>query len=75
MLQEVARITDGKYFRATDRESLQKIFKEIDQLEKTKIEVKQFTRYKELFVNWLALGLGVLVLEIVLTNTRFRKIP
>ncbi len=75
MLQEVARITDGKYFRATDRESLQKIFAEIDQLEKTKIEVKQFTRYKELFVNWLALGLGVLVLEIVLTNTRFRKIP
>lgn len=75
MLREMARIADGKYFRATDRENLQKIFAEIDQLEKTKIEVKQFTRYKELFVNWLALGLGVLVLEIVLANTRFRKIP
>lgn len=74
-LKEIAKITDGSYFRATDKESLDKIFKEIDQLEKTKIEVKQFTRYKELFTSFLGLALSVLVLEIVLANTKFRKIP
>jgi Ca-activated chloride channel family protein len=74
-LTKIAQITDGKYFRATDRQSLEKVFAEIDKLEKTKIEVKQFTRYRELFVGWLAMAMGVLVLEIVLANTRFRKIP
>jgi len=74
-LTRIADLTDAKYFRATDRQSLEKIFAEIDQLEKTKIEVKQFTRYKELFVNWLAFALGVVFLEVVLANTRFRKIP
>ncbi|MCA9741608.1 MAG: VWA domain-containing protein [Deferribacteres bacterium] len=75
VLQQVAQITDGQYFRATDRESLEKIFVEIDQLEKTKIEVKEYTRYSELFVNWLWAAMAVLVFEVVLTNTRFRKIP
>ncbi len=75
MLTRVAEMTDGKYFRATDRKSLEKIFAEIDQLEKTKIEVKQFTRYRELFVQWLAVALGLVFVEVVLMNTKFRKIP
>jgi Ca-activated chloride channel family protein len=75
VLQRVAAITGGKYFRATDRESLEKIFAEIDRLEKTKIEVKEYTRYSELFVNWLWAALAVLVFEVILANTRFRKIP
>ena len=75
MLQQVADISSGKYFRATDNESLEKIFKEIDSLEKTKIEVKEYTRYSELFVNWLWAALGLLFFEIILANTRFRKIP
>ncbi|MFQ5753480.1 MAG: VWA domain-containing protein [bacterium] len=75
MLQEIAQITKGNYFRATDKESLDNIFKEIDKLEKTKIEVKQFTRFKELFPPYLFMALGVIVLEVVLTNTKFRKIP
>lgn len=74
-LTRIAEMTKGKYFRATDRQSLEKVFTEIDQLEKTKIEVKQFTRYKELFVSWLAIALGLVFVEIVLANTRFRKIP
>ncbi|MFQ5706438.1 MAG: VWA domain-containing protein [bacterium] len=74
-LKEIANITDGSYFRATDKASLEKIFKEIDQLEKTKIEVKQFTRFKELFTTYLGLALAVIVLEVVLSNTKFRKIP
>lgn len=74
-LTRIADMTKGKYFRATDRQSLEKVFAEIDQLEKTKIEVKQFTRYKELFVSWLAVALGLVFVEIVLANTKFRKIP
>lgn len=74
-LTRIAEMTKGKYFRATDRQSLEKVFAEIDQLEKTKIEVKQFTRYKELFVSWLAVALGLVFVEIVLANTKFRKIP
>jgi len=75
LLREVATITGGKYFRATDRTSLEKIYKEIGELEKTKIEVKEYTRYKELFVKYLIIALAVLVFEIVLANTRFRKLP
>jgi len=74
-LKEIANITDGTYYRATDRESLANIFREIDELEKTKIEVQQFTRYRELFPNYLFMALGLIVLEVVLANTKFRKIP
>lgn len=75
ILTRIANITGGKYYRATDKTSLENIYREIGQLEKTKIEVKEFTRYTELFVNFLALALAVLLVEIVLANTRFRKIP
>ena len=75
ILKKIANITGGQYFRATNKASLEKIYEEIGEMEKTKIEVKEFTRYKELFVNFLALAFGVLILEIVLGNTRFRKIP
>ena len=75
VLQEIAGITGGKYFRATNKQSLEKIYAEIGELEKTKIEVKHYTRYKELFVNYLLLALGLDFVEIVLANTKFRKIP
>jgi Ca-activated chloride channel family protein len=75
VLTKIANITGGKYFRATDKKSLEKIYQEIGELEKTKIEVKEFTRYEELFINFLALAFGVLMLEIILANTRFRRIP
>ncbi|MCI0495870.1 VWA domain-containing protein [candidate division KSB1 bacterium] len=74
-LTKIASITGGRYFRATDKTSLEKIYQEIGELEKTKIEVKEFTRYEELFINFLALAFGVLMLEIILANTRFRRIP
>lgn len=74
-LREMADITNGRYFRATDRQSLEAIFEEIDQLEKTKIEVKQFTRFKELFGTYLALALALVMVEVVLASTKFRKIP
>lgn len=75
VLKKIAEITGGQYYRATDKQSLAKIYREIGELEKTKIEVKEFTRYTELFVNFLAAALVILLLEIILANTRFRKIP
>ena len=75
VLKKIADTTGGKYFRATDKASLERIYQEIGEMEKTKIEVKEFTRYNELFINFLALAIGVLFLEIVLANTRFRRIP
>ncbi len=74
-LQETATLTDGRYFRATDRESLERIYDEIDALETTEIEVEQFTRYGELFHAPLLFGLGVLLLEVGLGRTVLRKLP
>jgi len=75
LLRSIAGITGGKYFRATDRTSLEKIYREIGDLEKTKIEVKQYTRYRELFGRYLLAALVLLLAEVVLANTVFRKIP
>lgn len=75
ILKKIADITGGKYFRATNKSSLEEIYAEIGELEKTKIEVKHYTRYKELFVNYLLLAFGLIFVEIVLANTKFRKIP
>ena len=74
-LQETAALTGGRYFRATDRESLARIYEEIDALETTEIELEQFTRYGELFHLPLLFGLGVLLLEVGLERTALRRIP
>lgn len=74
-LKEVSRLTGGKYFRADDRERLQGIFKKIDDMEKTKIEVKEYTRYSELFYYFVLAALVLLLGEIILAHTKFRKIP
>jgi Ca-activated chloride channel family protein len=74
-LREVAETTGGRYFRATDRESLGAVYEEIDALETTEIEVLNFTSYGELFHYPLAAGLLLLLLEVVLGQTVFRKLP
>jgi Ca-activated chloride channel family protein len=74
-LKNIAVETDGKYFRATDEQKLKEIFAEISQMEKTKIEVKEYTRYTELYA-WFALpALIILLVEILFAHTVFRKIP
>ncbi len=55
-LEKVASITGGKYFRATDTDSLAKIYAEIDKLEKTKVEAQHFVDYRELAVQSYAAG-------------------
>ncbi len=74
-LREIAELTGGQYFRATDNESLSSIYEEIDQLERTEIEVENFTQYAERFPAILALGLILLLLEIGLSQTVLRRLP
>ncbi len=75
VLQQIAAITGGQYFRATDNDKLKQIYREIDQLEKTKIEVKHFSKKQEQYF-WFALtGMLLLVAEGVLRYTLLRKIP
>lgn len=74
-LMKIASVTDAKYFRATDTESLRKIYKEIDKMEKTTIEDKGYLEYNELFPIFLIPGLIILFTEIILANTVLRKIP
>jgi len=74
-LQEVADITGGKFYHATNQEELRGIYEEIDQLEKTEVKLKHYATYDELFI-WPALcGLGLIALEQLLGNTRFKRIP
>ena len=74
-LQEMAEVTNGQYFRATDRASLEQIWAQIDELETTEIEVQNFTRWGELFHWPLALGVVLLVLELMLSHTVLRRLP
>ena len=74
-LQRVAEMTDGKYFRATDTKSLEKIYDEINQLEKTERTIKQYAQYRELFA-WLLLpGLLVMATQLGLSATSLQRVP
>jgi Ca-activated chloride channel family protein len=74
MLQKVADITGGKYFRATDTEKLKKIYQEIDRMEKNIVQEKNFTNRKELYFPLAITALILLMLEFLLRNTLFRSI-
>jgi len=74
-LRKIAATTGGKYFRARTEDELDRIYSEIDQLEKTKVKVHEYIQYKELFFGWMMAGFALLVAEMVLSQTYFRKIP
>lgn len=75
LLQQIANMTQGRYFRATSAESLEKIYGYIDELEKTEIETTVIKRYSEEFGLFAGLALLLLVLEILLKYTILRAIP
>ncbi len=75
MLQSIADMTGGQYFRATNNEALRQIYDEIGELEKTKIEERVYTDYDERYASFLYPGLGLLMLEILLSSTIFRRFP
>lgn len=74
-LRQIAQLTDGKYYRAKDVDGLKKTYDEISSLETTKIETKQYLQFKELYMYLLTLGFGLILIEVVISQTRFRKLP
>jgi Ca-activated chloride channel family protein len=75
LLQKMADETGGKFFRAKDKEGLQDIYRQIDKLEKSKVEVQSFKRYEERFMPFLLAALFFIFLEQLLHFTVFRKFP
>ncbi len=75
LLKQIANTTGGKYFRATDNESLQKIYTEIDKMEKSKFEVKNYTDRPEEFLPLAIIAGILLLLELIFKNTLLRTIP
>ncbi len=75
MLRKVSEATGGQTFRATDTDSLEKIYDAINQLEKTSRKLKQYQQYDELYLYFLIPGLCLLLLEMILSQTRFRRLP
>jgi len=75
MLKEIASLTGGKYFRATDNKKLKDIYEEIDLLEKTKIQVTNYSKPVELFEIWVIIAIAILILEILLRLTILKNIP
>lgn len=74
-LRNIADITGGKYFRATDSRTLRNIFEEIDQLEKTKINVNNFTQTEENFTPWILIAMCALCIQLLIRYTLLRRIP
>ncbi|MBW7995287.1 MAG: VWA domain-containing protein [Candidatus Glassbacteria bacterium] len=74
-LTRISEITGGQYYRATDAAELQRIYREIDSLEKTEIDVREYTRYSELFSLFLLPGLALFALELVLGSTVLKTLP
>lgn len=74
-LREVAEITGGAYFNARAAADLENVYREIDALERSEITAVQFTRWRERFVPFLLVGLGLLLAHRVLLDTRLRGLP
>ena len=75
LLTKIAEITDGKYFRATNTKSLSDIYKQIDELEKTKVDVAYYSNYTEKYYPFAIAALVLLFFEMLLRFTIFRKLP
>jgi Ca-activated chloride channel family protein len=75
VLQQIAHLTNGKYFRAINNKRLEDIYKEIDKLEKAKIEVKEYSKKNEEYLIWVVLGVVLLVTEVFLRNTILKIVP
>jgi len=74
-LQQIADVTGGKYFRATDADSLATIYREIDQLERRRTGERSYRDNVAAARTFMLVGLSLLMAELLLVNTRFRRIP
>jgi len=74
-LKQIADIGNGQFYRATDTATLENVYSQIDKLEKTTFELKQYRQYKDLFPWFLGTGLAVLLVQITLSQTVWRRLP
>lgn len=74
-LRNIAAMTGGAYFRATDTKSLEKIFRDIDQLEKSEVEIQKVAQYRDLFPWFVLVGTVLLAAETLLGQTIWRRLP
>ena len=74
-LQKISDMTGGRYYRADNAEKFKSIYAEIDKLEKTESVVNKYTEYRELFPWFITTGLTLLLIELVLAQTAFRRLP
>ena len=74
-LKKIAQATDAKFYRARDLKTLDAVYDQIDQLEKTEIEVESYTRYEENSGGWIAAGIILLALEQLLKLTKLGRLP
>jgi Ca-activated chloride channel family protein len=75
LLKLMASETGGKFWRATSARSMEEVFKEIDKLEKTKVEINKYTRYTELFPFWLSTAFFCLLFSLILERVILRRFP
>jgi len=75
VLQQIAQMTGGSFFRATDNASLSAIYAEIDQMEKTKLQVREYKKRNEEFFPYLLTAVLLLIIEILIRNTLLRRLP
>ncbi|OQA26117.1 MAG: von Willebrand factor type A domain protein [Verrucomicrobia bacterium ADurb.Bin345] len=74
-LRKIAEVTGAAYFRAEDMKTLQDVYRQIDEMEKTVMTVDQYTRFEERFMPWVILGLICLGVEKLLSLTRLGRLP
>jgi Ca-activated chloride channel homolog len=74
-LQKIAQMTGGIFYRADNSEKLESIYDQIDKLEKTEATINKYTEYKELYPVFVAAGLLILLIELILGQTLFRRLP
>jgi Ca-activated chloride channel homolog len=74
-LEQIAKIADGKFFRAADTKSLEQIYSDIDKLEKSTVAVTKYQEYRDLFPLCIMSGCGLLIAQILLSQTVWKKLP
>ncbi|MEJ7682636.1 MAG: hypothetical protein WKG06_33220 [Segetibacter sp.] len=75
LLKNIAAETGGQYFHATDQDALKKIYASINKLEKSRIKITAYERFTEEFLPWLLMAIGLLLIEVILRYTVFKKFP
>ena len=73
--KKIADITDGNYYRATNNTKLKEIYEQIDKLERTKLNVKEYSKREEEYMTFAVIAFAALLLELLLRNTILKRIP